>query len=121
MNIVERLDKLLKEESIILESGFRNMKSLSKKWKKAKIYFHKDLDGVTSGIAIKKYIEDYGIKVVDAEPIQYGGEEYAVKKTPKDVMPVLVDFGHGKVNMVLYTDHHDHTDRREQTRSTRQR
>jgi hypothetical protein len=110
MNIIKRLDKLLKEESVIFESGFRNMKSLSKKWKRAKIYFHKDCDGVTSAIAIKKYLEDYGIKVVDAQEIQYGGEEYAVKKTPKDVMPVLVDFGHNKINMVLYTDHHDHTE-----------
>jgi hypothetical protein len=43
MNIIEKLDKVLREECVLMESGFRNMKSLSKKWKKAKIYFHKDL------------------------------------------------------------------------------
>ena len=50
---------------IISESGIRNIKELSDRYKKAKIYFHMDLDGVTTAIAMKKYLEDNGIKVVD--------------------------------------------------------
>jgi len=55
---------------IISEGGIRNIGELSDRYKKAKIYFHQDLDGVTSAIAMKKYLEDNGIKVVDTEIIQ---------------------------------------------------
>jgi len=58
---------------------------------------------------MKKYLEDYGIKVVDAETIQYGPSEFAIKKPDAsgEVMPVLVDFAHGKPMFVIHTDHHD--------------
>jgi len=58
---------------------------------------------------MKKYLEDYGIKVVDAETIQYGPSEFAIKKpnASGEVMPVLVDFAHGKPMFVIHTDHHD--------------
>jgi hypothetical protein len=67
------------------------------------------LDGVTTAIAMKKYLEDNGIKVVDAQVIQYGDKEFAVKKADAtgDVMPVLVDFAHGKPMFKIHTDHHD--------------
>lgn len=107
MDIFKKIDILLEQDSQLNESGVRNIKALSKRFKTAKIFFHKDLDGVTSAIAIKKYVEGYGIKVIDAEPIQYGGEEYAVKKTKKGVMNILVDFAHGKTMMNIHLDHHD--------------
>jgi hypothetical protein len=58
---------------------------------------------------MKHYLENNGIKVVDAEIIQYGAKEFAVKKLDAegDVMPVLVDFAHGKPMFVIHTDHHD--------------
>jgi len=58
---------------------------------------------------MKKYLENYGIKVVDAEIIQYGEQEWAIKKPEArgDVMPVLVDFAHGKPMFLIHTDHHD--------------
>jgi hypothetical protein len=67
------------------------------------------LDGVTTAIAMKKYLEDNGIKVVDAHVIQYGDKEFAIKKADAsgDVMPVLVDFAHGKPMFKIHTDHHD--------------
>jgi hypothetical protein len=85
------------------------MNAIAKRYKKAKIYFHEDLDGVTTAIAMKKYLEGYGIKVVDAEQIQYGEKEFAIKKPDAkgDVMPVLVDFAHGKPMFEIHTDHHD--------------
>jgi len=103
------IKKILKEESLILESGIRDMNAIAKRYKKAKIYFHEDLDGVTTAIAMKKYLEGYGIKVVDAEQIQYGEKEFAIKKPDAkgDVMPVLVDFAHGKPMFEIHTDHHD--------------
>ena len=96
-------------KKIIKESGLRDIKVLAKRYPKAKIYFHQDLDGVTTAIAMKKYLEDNGIDVVDSEVIQYGEKEFAVKKPDAsgDVMPVLVDFAHGKPMFVIHTDHHD--------------
>jgi hypothetical protein len=96
-------------KKVIKESGLRNIKALAERYPKAKIYFHQDLDGVTTALAMKNYLEDNGIKVVDSEIIQYGDREFAIKKQDAkgDVMPVLVDFAHGKPMFVVHTDHHD--------------
>ena len=96
-------------KTLLKETGLRNIGELSKRYPKAKIYFHQDLDGVTTALAMKNYLEDNGIKVVDAEIIQYGDKEFAVKKQDAtgDTMPVLVDFAHGKPMFVIHTDHHD--------------
>lgn len=96
-------------KTILKESGLRNIRALADRYKKAKIYFHQDLDGVTTALAMKNYLENNGIKVVDSEIIQYGDKEFAVKKMDAkgDTMPVLVDFAHGKPMFVVHTDHHD--------------
>jgi len=105
------IKKILNEEtkSLLTEGGIRDIKKLAKRYKMAKIYFHLDLDGVTTALAMKHYLERNGIKVVDAEPIQYGAKEFAVKKPDGEgeIMPVLVDFAHGKPMFVIHTDHHD--------------
>ena len=67
-------------KQLIKESGIRDINELLKRYKKAKIYFHQDLDGVTTAIAMKKYLENQGFKVVDCEIIQYGEKEWAIKK-----------------------------------------
>lgn len=94
---------------ILKETGLRDISALRKRYPKAEIYFHLDLDGVTTAIAMKKYLEDNGIKVVGAHTIQYGDKEFSVKKgdAEGDTMPVLVDFAHGKPMFVIHTDHHD--------------
>ena len=94
---------------IIKETGLRDISALRKRYPKAEIYFHQDLDGVTTAVAMKKYLENNGIDVVDAHVIQYGDKEFAVKKNDAqgDTMPVLVDFAHGKPMFVIHTDHHD--------------
>ena len=43
---------------VLSESGLRDIKDLVKRYPKAKIYFHQDLDGVTTAIAMKKYLEE---------------------------------------------------------------
>ena len=99
----------LKRKHIILESGIRNIGELALRYDNAKIYFHQDLDGVTTAIAMKNYLERNGIKVVETEVIQYGDKEFSIKKpmAKGDIMPVLVDFAHGKPMFVIHTDHHD--------------
>ena len=94
---------------VLVESGLRDISALKKRYPKAEIYFHQDLDGVTTAVAMKKYLEDNGIKVVGSHIIQYGDKEFAVKKNDAqgDVMPVLVDFAHGKPMFKIHTDHHD--------------
>lgn len=106
--------------SLLIESGIRDIKKLSERYPKAKIYFHQDLDGVTTALAMKNYLENNGIDVVDTEIIQYGDKEFSIKKSDAkgDVMPVLVDFAHGKPMFVIHTDHHDRQAGAEDTKST---
>jgi hypothetical protein len=96
-------------KKIINESGIRDISALRKRYPKAEIYFHQDLDGVTTAIAMKRYLEDNGIDIVGAHVIQYGDKEFSVKKNDAtgDTMPVLVDFAHGKPMFKIHTDHHD--------------
>ena len=96
-------------KKLIKETGIRDISALRKRYPKAEIYFHQDLDGVTTAIAMKKYLENNGIDVVGSHTIQYGDKEFAVKKNDAkgDVMPVLVDFAHGKPMFKIHTDHHD--------------
>jgi hypothetical protein len=105
---------------LLTEGGIRNINELSKRYKTAKIYFHMDLDGVTTALAMKKYLEDNGIKVVDSEIIQYGDKEFSVRKADAngEIMPVLVDFAHGKPMFIVHTDHHDTQAGAEETKST---
>jgi hypothetical protein len=107
-------------KKILKESGLRDIKDLKKRYPKAEIYFHQDLDGVTTAIAMKKYLESNGIKVVDSHVIQYGDKEFSIKKNDAkgDTMPVLVDFAHGKPMFVIHTDHHDRQAGAEDTKST---
>ena len=97
------------KRELLKESGIRDINAIAKRYQKAKIYFHQDLDGVTTAIAMKEYLAQYGIKTVDCEVIQYGDKEWSIKKPEGsgDVMPVLVDFAHGKPMFVIHTDHHD--------------
>ena len=107
-------------KKLIKESGIRDINALTKRYPKAEIYFHQDLDGVTTAIAMKEYLKNNGIDVIDAHIIQYGDKEFAVKKNDAkgDVMPVLVDFAHGKPMFVIHTDHHDRQAGAEDTKST---
>lgn len=95
--------------TLLLETGLPNINALADRYSKAEIYFHQDLDGVVTAIAMKNYLENYGIDVIGAHVIQYGDKEFSVKKPQAlgEVMPVLVDFAHGKPIFTIHTDHHD--------------
>jgi hypothetical protein len=106
-------------EFINEEVGLRNIKSLLKGEDTCEIYFHKDLDGVTSALAMKYYLETYyNVKTVDCHIIQYGGLEFAIKNTKEGNVPVLVDFAHSKPMFTIATDHHDSQVGDEDTDST---
>jgi len=38
------------KKKLITESGIRNIRELSRRYPEAKIYFHQDLDGVTTAL-----------------------------------------------------------------------
>ena len=48
------------QESLITESGIQDIKKLAERYPKAQIYFHLDLDGVVSAIAMREYLKKYG-------------------------------------------------------------
>jgi hypothetical protein len=41
-------------KGLIKETGIRDINALAKRYPKAEIYFHQDLDGVTTAIAMKR-------------------------------------------------------------------
>ena len=41
------------------EVGLKNISKIAKLYKTSEIYFHKDLDGVTSAIAMKEFLKNY--------------------------------------------------------------
>lgn len=96
-------------KKIFEEAGLQNINELAKKYKKCVIYYHQDLDGVTSAIAMREYLKSYGIEIVGAEWTQYGPRTFAndIKPWSKDTMMVLVDFAHGSPYFTIATDHHD--------------
>ena len=107
-------------KKLIKESGLKGINALAKRYSKAKIYFHQDLDGVATAVAMKQYLNNNGIQVVDSEIIQYGDKEFAIKKSDAfgEIMPVLVDFAHGKPMFIIHTDHHDRQAGAESTDTT---
>jgi len=83
------------------------------------IYFHKDLDGVTSALAMKSLLKSqYRINCVKCHVIQYGGLEFAVELPKPGNLAVLVDFAHSKPMFTIATDHHQEQTGAEDTSST---
>jgi len=121
MDILEQFEQFEQEQATIDkldESGIRNISKLAKEYKKATGYFHMDTDGVTSAIAMKTYLERYGIKTIKVIPINYGGQEFKAEKPVKGTLTWMVDFAHGKPFMNIHTDHHDGQTGVTQTTST---
>ena len=87
--------------------------------RKCEIYFHKDLDGVTSALAMKQILKgQYDIETVDCHTIQYGGLEFAVQQPKEGNLAVIVDFAHSKPMFTIATDHHQEQVGAEDTKST---
>jgi hypothetical protein len=107
MKLFEHLEQAESAFKRVDESGLRNITKLAKQYKTATGYFHMDLDGVTSAIAMKSYLQRYGIKTVKLVPINYGSSEFAAAKPKKGTLNWMVDFAHGKPFMNVHTDHHD--------------
>lgn len=96
------------ESPINEEVGLRNLNKITKDYTEFEIWFHKDLDGVTSALAMKTFIETYyKLKLVDCHVIQYGGLEYAIKTGKPNTLKIVCDFAHSKPMFRIATDHHD--------------
>jgi len=95
-------------EFVTEEVGLRNLKKIIGDHKEFEIWFHKDLDGVTSALAMRHFLEKYyNLKLIDCHIIQYGGLEFAIKHGKPGTLKVLVDFAHSRPMFVIATDHHD--------------
>lgn len=113
-NMIRKYQNFINEEV-----GLRGISKFAKLHKTAEIYFHKDLDGVTSALAMKEFLKNYyQIETVDCHIIQYGGLEYAIKHHQEGNLSVLVDFAHGKPMFHIQSDHHDKQVGAEDTQST---
>jgi hypothetical protein len=98
--------KSFKEFNSINESGIQRMKSAVSGFENAEIFFHQDLDGVVTAIAMKEYLRRYNVRTVDAHIIQYGGQDFAIKNVKPGNLAVLVDFANSKGMFDIHTDHH---------------
>lgn len=107
-------------KKIIKESGIKDINKLRQEFDKVIIVTHQDLDGVASGLSIKKYFEDYGFKIIDVQIIQYGDKEWSLKKSDPNskILYCLCDFAHGKPMFTIHLDHHDTQAGAEDTKST---
>jgi len=76
-----------------------------KKGKKVAIYFHDDLDGIYSAIAIKNYLINKNFEIVAYGVVNYndGWKEITIKE---DLINVAVDFAETNKLMDIYIDHH---------------
>jgi len=96
---------------IVNESGMQNITNIINTHKEEhgnnfEIFFHQDLDGVCSALAMKKYLQDYDLVLVDSHIIQYGSAEYVIQDKQTDSLAALVDFAHSKPMFSIHTDHH---------------
>lgn len=95
-------------EFINEEVGIRNLKKIIEGFENCEIYFHKDLDGVCTALAVKEFmLRFYNIKTVDCHIIQYGSLEFAIKDKKPGNMAIVCDFAHSKPMFTLAFDHHD--------------
>lgn len=107
MKLFEHLEQAENAIKRVDESGIQNINRLAKQYSKAQGYFHMDLDGVTSALAMKAYLERYGVKTVSVHKVQYGAAEFMMAAPIEGQLQWMVDFAHGKPWLNIWTDHHD--------------
>lgn len=99
--------------------GINDIKEIFKNKKTAEIYFHQDLDGVTTALAMRDYIKtQYSVETVDFHIIQYGELEFVIQNAKEGNVPIVVDFAHSKPMFTIATDHHDSQIGGEDSKST---
>jgi hypothetical protein len=94
----KKINDYRKNNRVPVESGIRDIDALANRYNKAGDLLSpetsENLMVLRSALAMKKYLEDNGIEVIDAHIIQCGDMEFAVKKNDalRDTMPVLSGF-----------------------------
>lgn len=73
--------------------------------KKVMLYFHDDLDGVFSGVAIKKYLLSKGFTIVGYGVVNYQ-EGWEIIELDNQYINIAVDFAEITDGIDVYIDHH---------------
>lgn len=100
-----------KDEGLTAKSFIEKMDEyFSKEENKNKdgvIYFHVDLDGVISAIAMRELLAAYDIKTKRVQTIQYGDKENYVQDLGENEVGAVVDFAKNPTSSEFHLDHHD--------------
>ena len=104
----EITNKLIQEEagsSQRIPNDEEYWKKLGKVGKKVMLYFHDDLDGVFSAVAIKKYLLSKDFEIVGYGVVNYQ-EGWDVIELNPQYINVAVDFAEITDGIDVYIDHH---------------
>ena len=97
---------LIKEEaSPKIPNSIEYWTNKGKDGKNVMLYFHDDMDGLMSGIAIKKYLLSKGFKIIGYGVVNYQESWDVITLNPKYIN-VAVDFAEYKDGIDVYIDHH---------------
>ena len=80
-------------------------KKKGKSGKDVCIYFHDDLDGLTSGCLMKKYLLEHGFTIKQAGVINYQ-QSWKAFNIDKSLINIAVDFSEDCPDIDIYIDHH---------------
>ncbi len=80
-------------------------KKLGKIGKKVMLYFHDDLDGIFSAVAIKKYLLSKDFDIIGYGVVNYQ-EGWDVVELNKEYINIAVDFAEISDDVDVYIDHH---------------
>jgi single-stranded DNA-specific DHH superfamily exonuclease len=100
----KKLDKALEK---LFEKGKEFILSI-KPWEKISVFYHRDLDGVTSSILTKLLLDSIGVDVVKTVPLKAGDEKSLSRGIKKCDKAIVLDVPLKKLPRwkILYIDHH---------------
>lgn len=80
-------------------------KKLGKVGKKVMLYFHDDLDGIFSAVAMKKYLLSHGFDIIGYGVVNYM-EGWDIIELDTKYINIAVDFAEITDDIDIYIDHH---------------
>lgn len=105
------MKKLKKKLNESLEKGKEFIFGI-KPWEKVSVFYHKDLDGVTSAVFAKLLLDSIGIKLIKLVPLKSRDEIFLSKEMRKCEKAIILDVPLNRLpsGKILYIDHHDMKD-----------
>ncbi|MFW5848004.1 MAG: hypothetical protein ACOCVF_03730 [bacterium] len=104
-NINEKLSLIKEEAAPRIPNSPEYWEKKGKDGKKVMLYFHDDLDGIFSAVAIKKYLLSKGFELVGYGIVNYQ-EGWDVITLNPEYINVAVDFAELTDGIDIYIDHH---------------